>query len=91
MAIETQPKIFCIFHQRTECICIAPVTNDGVLKIRLANAIKINELNNKFESNEDLKLGRIPNARTVALLRIRYPADFFKKPETIDDPTATIA
>ena len=58
MAIEPQPKVFCLFHQKVECICIAPVTNDGVLKMRLANAIKINELNNKFESNEDLKSAR---------------------------------
>jgi len=58
MAIETQPKVFCLFHQKTDCNCINPVTNDHVLKMRLENAIKINDLNNKFESNEDLKLVR---------------------------------
>ena len=58
MAIETQPKVFCLFHQRTECNCIAPVTDKDALKMRLEHAIKLNELNNKFEGNEDLKLAR---------------------------------
>ena len=58
MAIEPQPKIFCLFHQKTECNCIAPVSDTKILKMRLEHAIKINDLNNKFESNEDLKLAR---------------------------------
>lgn len=58
MAIETQPKVFCLFHQKTDCNCINPVTNKNVLNMRLEHAIKLNDRNNKFESNEELKLAR---------------------------------
>lgn len=50
---EQPEKIHCLFHRKTDCICIAPVTDDQTLKMRLEHAIKLNELSNKFENNMD--------------------------------------
>ena len=48
---EKVEPVFCLFHQKKDCICIAPVTDNKTLKMRFFHAIKNNELNNKFESD----------------------------------------
>ena len=59
MTSNNQPaKIFCLFHQKTDCGCISLVTDNKTLKVRLFHAIKFNEINNKFESDPKIKAQR---------------------------------
>lgn len=46
------PKIHCLFHLRINCPCIRPVVDRETLKMRLEHGIRLNEINNKYESNE---------------------------------------
>jgi hypothetical protein len=58
MTAPPPPKIYCLFHRKTDCICISPVTDRQALKMRLESAIRLNEINNKFESSESEKARR---------------------------------
>lgn len=60
MASDKEPpeKIFCLFHRKTDCICIAPVIENETLQARLGHAIRLNEINNKFEPDMELKARR---------------------------------
>ena len=55
---EKVEPVFCLFHQKKDCICIAPVIDNKTLKMRFFHAIKFNEINNKFESNPQIKAQR---------------------------------
>lgn len=43
-AKEAPAKIFCQFHQKTDCVCIAPVTDNKALAYRLEHQIRLNRL-----------------------------------------------
>ena len=57
MVHEKEPlaKIFCLFHQKTDCSCIYPVVNNEVLCERLKHHIRLNNLLNKHEGDEAKK------------------------------------
>lgn len=48
-------KIFCLFHKRTECDCIAPVTENKTLKMRLEHIVSLHTIRNRYESDPEAK------------------------------------
>jgi hypothetical protein len=56
--MNPQPKIHCLFHLKSDCICTVVVTTERQLKERLEHRIKLNEINNKFESDPAEKARR---------------------------------
>lgn len=52
------PKIFCLYHQKTDCFCISPVTETRKLIERIKNQLSINEILNKAEPDETKKEAR---------------------------------
>ena len=47
-----EAPVFCLFHQKTDCLCIVPVTDQKTLKERLEHTIRLNVLHNKYETDE---------------------------------------
>lgn len=62
---EPTPKIFCLFHQRTDCNCISPVADTKTLKERIEHQIKLNNILNPHELDEDEKRKR--DEQTIVL------------------------
>jgi hypothetical protein len=50
---EQPAKIYCLFHQKIDCSCIAPVTDDKTLKMRLAHRIRLNSQLNWFKCTDE--------------------------------------
>lgn len=48
-------KIFCLFHQKIDCLCIVPVTNNKKLEDRLNHSISLNNILNRTETDLALK------------------------------------
>lgn len=55
---ESIDNEFCLFHQKSGCSCITPVTNIKDLKTRLEHSIKLNNINNYFEKDPEEKAER---------------------------------
>ena len=55
---EKPEKIFCLFHQKTECSCIEPVVDTETLKMRLAHHIRLNNQLNRNSVDEAEKAKR---------------------------------
>ena len=55
MASTEPEKIYCLFHLKTDCLCIYPVVKTDKLIERLKNQIRVNEINNRHEPDEELK------------------------------------
>jgi hypothetical protein len=41
---EQPEKIFCLFHEKTDCDCLAPVINEKTLIMRLDHHIRLNNI-----------------------------------------------
>lgn len=52
---EQPSKIHCLFHQKIDCSCINPVTNDKILIERLEHHLKLNQILNRYEADEAKK------------------------------------
>lgn len=50
---EKPAKIFCLFHQKVDCSCIAPVTDDKILKMRLQHHLRLNAHLSWFKSTDE--------------------------------------
>lgn len=51
--LTKEEQVFCLFHQKLNCDCIVVVTSQKDLEVRLKNAIKNNEISNKFCLDEE--------------------------------------
>jgi hypothetical protein len=61
---EQPEKIFCLFHQKMDCICINPVIDQKNLKLRLEAGISINDRLNKHALDETEKARREAESET---------------------------
>lgn len=50
---EQPPKIFCLFHQKIDCTCIAVVTTEKALIERLEHHIRLNNILIKHRSDPE--------------------------------------
>ena len=55
---EKPEKVFCLFHQKTDCSCIVTVVDSRTLKMRLEHHIRLNNIRNRHETDETEKRQR---------------------------------
>ena len=48
-------KVFCLFHQKVDCLCIKPVTDNKNLVYRLESQIRLNNLLKDYGTDEEVK------------------------------------
>lgn len=57
---EQIEKIFCLFHQKNDCDCINPVTDEKTLVSRLEHHIRLNDILIKNTSSAE-ELSKLQN------------------------------
>jgi hypothetical protein len=52
---EKPAKVFCLFHQKVDCLCIKPVTDNKNLIYRLESQIRLNNILKDYGTDEEVK------------------------------------
>ncbi len=52
---EKPAKVFCLFHQKVDCLCIKPVIDNKNLIYRLESQIRLNNILKDYGTDEEVK------------------------------------
>lgn len=60
--------VFCLFHERIDCDCIAPVTTRKFLVYRIESQIRLNDILSRHAPPDEVAPRQAENARLRARL-----------------------